>query len=461
MKTKLWTLLLLTTAVFLLSACAPETTLTPTPFLPTTTVTPNIGAASPLTVPLTDLVENPAAYEGARLQLNGRYRQLPLLVCEAVTYRSPATWGLSDGTLLAQMGGFDRELRQLLPEELTMSVTGIWRRWNGPIGCGKTAVTKDIWYLDVREILSPSPLALVTLTPSGEEVAEVPTPTLEIVTVTPDFSDDEEPTPEVTPIVPTPTTFIVGATATVADTSPTATASPEEGTQTPTPEVTSTPETGGEVLIDELGTGSLGFETLGEQEIHIWQLNLFADDVVQISAAAEPGLDLVLSLYDPEGTAVVEAVDTSSAGSIERIANLTVPMDGEYTLHIQSADGTGGHYVFNWFGAEDDPQIFQGILDGSDSVTSNMAGRTDDMWLFYGQANTTVTISLTPEGTSDLSFFMDIYSPTGTVIGDITGIDGDAIEISGLSLPVDGMYAIYLGNFEWESATYELTISQN
>ncbi|MCP4424772.1 MAG: hypothetical protein GY803_09790 [Chloroflexi bacterium] len=138
----------------------------------TGTSAPTIAAfgGQPIPVSLSELAANPAVYEGAYIQLTGRYTRLPLLVCESNVRPSPATWGLSSDTLMALAGGFDGQLRPLLTENLTMTVAGRWQHWEGLVGCGDMAQSQDIWYLAVRRVISPNPIAQATLTPGGSLV---------------------------------------------------------------------------------------------------------------------------------------------------------------------------------------------------------------------------------------------------------------------------------------------------
>lgn len=139
---------------------------TPTPFPEggtETAVSPS--ANNPLPVSLSDLAANPTQYEGQYLQVTGRYQRAPLLICSSEPYLSPATWKLAENSILISAGGFDEPMRSLLPDDLTITVKGQWQRWQGPVGCGKRAVPTEIWYLAVNQIISPSMLTQVTLTP--------------------------------------------------------------------------------------------------------------------------------------------------------------------------------------------------------------------------------------------------------------------------------------------------------
>ncbi len=171
---------------------------------------------------MTDLAANPAFYTDGYIQLTGQYDRLPRLVCGSKAYPSPASWGLAGSGFMARAKGFDDLLQNLAVRGLTMTVNGFWRQWHGPIGCGKNAQQQTIWYLEVTEIVSPSPLVKATLTPVGAQPVALVT-----ATAVPDTSSPANPLPvsppneggdeggdtAVTPPTPTATpTFIISVT---------------------------------------------------------------------------------------------------------------------------------------------------------------------------------------------------------------------------------------------------------
>ena len=170
----------------LIIACNGEQRATPTPFAEETPAEETRDPETSLPISITDLAAAPEEYNNDFIEVSGRYRRLPLLVCNSDPYPAPATWQLQakDGSLI-DVGGFDSQVRSLLPNDLTMTVTGVWQLFEGPVGCGKNAASSQIWYLKVSDILSPSPIAQVTLTPTGDVtqiaavdgLTAVPTPT--------------------------------------------------------------------------------------------------------------------------------------------------------------------------------------------------------------------------------------------------------------------------------------------
>lgn len=228
---------------------------------------PNLPTFTPLAatvqfeaenVGFTELNADPAAFQNRRLQVSGTYT--PIEPPDCLDHNGPLIrWSLVAEELQLNAIGFEDILR-LVPEETILTVTGIWRAYRGPVGCGKEPEDGTVWYLEVDRIIEPNPLfgatspALTVVagtpaaTPAPEEAATLATPTPEVTaeattvltatTTLPGsaISPTATPTLPTTPLV-TPLTT-VGATQTVAPTADgTAPLSPTPG-PSPTPTAT-------------------------------------------------------------------------------------------------------------------------------------------------------------------------------------------------------------------------------
>lgn len=490
-------------AAFILPvACSSTKQPTPTPFIPTNTPI-NRQAGQLLDIPLMELAANPANFEGARLRVNGRYQPMPRLICSTNPYRSPATWALTGENLTVHMGSFDEQLRQLLPEDITMTVIGTWRQWQGPVGCGKQAVTRQLWYLDVSEIVSPNPITMRTLTPTVpdtaiEETNLTPTAVPTDTETTPDATtavtpttDQFQPTPTETSsdiITSTPTvtqaattplpttgagTATVTATPTITPTtgtdtdSSTATPTPtpttgsgsSTGTATPTPTPTSTADLSNAIFIDELAPEDLGFERLDQSQTHIWSIELFSGQEIIASVAAQSNVDVTLSLFAPDGQTLISVQNLASAGQVETISNITATMDGEYELHIKAANNTSGYYVVN-ISLADFPSLFRGILSYGDVKTVSLSADSYDFWHFYGNAGETVTITVLPsDDQADLA--ISLWGADGE-LADSDSIDpGETEIINSFALPEDNIYSIQIKDWDQLNRNYTIRLTQN
>jgi hypothetical protein len=188
----------------------------------------------PEIITFSQLNEDPFAYIGRLIQVSGSPILLPLPQCSR--YTGPVIrWALVDEELQLNGRGFESIMRQVAPD-VTLTVKGIWRLYDGPLGCGKGPAADILWHLEVTQIVAPNPLPLqdgtmldITVQPADPLATLEPPPT--------PGPSDPEATPTVgatTPTVtPTPSTGTATPTAT-ADPDQTVTPTPALGTVTPT-----------------------------------------------------------------------------------------------------------------------------------------------------------------------------------------------------------------------------------
>jgi hypothetical protein len=108
------------------------------------------------TVAFDTLNSDPAAYLNQLIEVTGDYTPLEVPDCRPLA--GPALqWSLVAQSLQLNAVGFERVLRLVEPGT-TMTVEGIWRLYEGPVGCGKEPPDGVIWYLAVTRIIAPNPL---------------------------------------------------------------------------------------------------------------------------------------------------------------------------------------------------------------------------------------------------------------------------------------------------------------
>lgn len=501
-----WLILLL---LLLTTNCRTAEELQPTPFIQLSPTSDPANTA-PITVTIADLAASPAFFEGATLRLTGQYKRLPKLVCPGEKFDSPASWGVVANGLLAQAGGFDSQLRSLIPDDLTMTVEGQWQRWQGPVGCGKKAVEQDIWYLAVTEIVAPSPLALVTLTPGAaasptEPVAIAELEGTETPTAVPDLSEppptdensppedeeplpvdeelpppaDEEPPPgdeeqpptdEETPpsdeasLTPTPTDDTGSGdlpTSTPAGTATTAvnlTPTPTPGAGTPT----ATPDSNQEGTIvdqDLLSAEDLGAARLGVSEIHQWLYDVSASEAITVSVVSADA-DLIISILDPNEQQLIEA-NNFAAGQVETIQNFALSTLGEYKIRVRSSGRSATDYAIMITSSESYTFIFRGVMEYGDLQEATSKANNDHFWHFRGQEGDVITINLNPMDDSDP--FLELYGPDAERISESIddGTNGEGESLVDFELPATGLYSIRVGEWEFLPMTYELELLGN
>ena len=110
----------------------------------------------PETISFTELNDNPLAYLNQSILVTGDYLPADKTDCSKIV-GPDIRWSLTADNLQLDVVGFERIVR-LLPVGTTMTVQGIWRLYQGPLGCGKGPPRGSMWYLDAKKIIQPNPL---------------------------------------------------------------------------------------------------------------------------------------------------------------------------------------------------------------------------------------------------------------------------------------------------------------
>lgn len=466
--------------------------LPPTPF-PTSgpvQITPTAGEA---TLTIGEVASALGLYRDAPIIVSGRLRRQPLLVCDSEPHPSPATWSLTDDGAVLLAARFEDQVRQLLPEDLTMTVAGRLRLWEGPVGCGKQAQTQEVWYLEVSRILSPSPLTQATLTPEGfavgvTEIAEVqPTESLGDG-LTPEFAT-EEPTPdlteptatsapevafptaqtaptlaptEVTPALsgtplttPTAATTVV-ATATLAGT---ATETPGPGTPTATSAVATSTTAAGQVT--QMGDvydveGDFPTGTLSPGEVHSWTLEIFEGELYDIKAIAPVPANVTLSLWR-DGQALIDRQNISPAGSPEVMVIGNRP-EGMYEIRVQTDASSSTQYMMVLSIPGDYEQDLLGFLaPGAARSNVTLPEVTYHFWNITAAPGARVTITVTPNALADP--FITLYAPDGGYAADVdVGFAGD-VEVLEYTVEQGGLHTILVEEIDGNEMQYSIVLA--
>jgi hypothetical protein len=489
--------------LLLLNGCRSVEVATPTPVA---TAAPTILPASMMVVQarLADLLNNPSSYEGLTVQVTGDYRRLPRLICEGAVNRSPATWSLVSGELVVQATGFEAMLRPPPGSSMTLTVEGRWQRWQGLVGCGKDAAPREIWYLDVSRIVSPNPI--VHVTPLPGQVVEIIVGEDETATPLPGEEDPEQPGIGITPLPPgsvdltTPTPIQPappgppppglpgpppGPTPTlegVVIITPTPLATPgllpgatetagtltPGGTPTATLTVTATLGADGTPTPAPVNQGTIDFDKviktdLPADTVHRWQ---FTIDVgaptgpITITLAPDVGMDVALTVRDPNGETIIDNQNTGGAGQPETVS-LTQVGSGNYEILISRAGGTPASYALALLNSTSQPLLFAGSLSYGDSRMANLPADKDQMWHFYGTAGQSINLTVRPQSNADLTF--GLYGPTMQGVGnwvDDGGL-GEVEQLINFVLPSTGFYSIWIQENLFEAATYEIQLTRN
>jgi hypothetical protein len=487
----------------LLAACGALRGQSPTPF-PTPAASPSATAAGPVVLTVTELANAPGLYVDTVVQVSGQFRKQPILVCDSEPHPSPATWGLAEAGLVAPAGGYEAQVRGLLPEGLTMTVEGRWRRWEGLVGCGKSATTQEVWYLDVARILSPSPLVQVTLTPGapGTEVAGLsptpggeatlpaatddgslfPTPLTEEGTPPPTSPPGgypgepgepfpTEPFPEevetVSPLATTPPAGIGQGTPTPAVSgTPTITGTP--GTATPTvtgtpPTATASPTGGASGQVVEKGdlrdlAEEFASTTVAAGQVDSWTMEIFEEETYTVYAIAAAPADLVLTLLR-DGQTLVDRQNTAPPGEPETIVAPSGAVEGMYEVRVSVQGGTAAEYAILVNTDNEFPISIRGMVaPGTPRNAVQLVENGVNYWFFVGEAGDNVTIVVDPSSGDP---YVDLYGPGAEYLTSAdAGFDGETETLT-FALATTGLHAISIAEIEGLDITYNLSVTLN
>lgn len=178
------------------------------PILPTPTAPTQVVQLEPETVTFTELNDNPLAYLNQSILVSGEFLPVDNIDCKQVV-GPDIRWSLAADNLQLDVLGFERIVR-LLPAGATMTIQGIWRLYQGPLGCGKAPPPGSMWYLDAKKIIQPNPL----VSSGGLPISvEIKTGELELPSIIPTEQPSSDPvaTPSIPAtstagaIIPTPT----------------------------------------------------------------------------------------------------------------------------------------------------------------------------------------------------------------------------------------------------------------
>ncbi|MFQ5422210.1 MAG: hypothetical protein ACE5EY_17825, partial [Anaerolineae bacterium] len=203
------------------------------PTIPTATQVPRVYDGQFVPVSFPELQADPVAHRDRRIRVTGRFTRLSPPDC--VSYRGPVLlWGLVADDLQMNARGL-APLLHLIPADTMMTVEGVWRRYLGPVGCGKEPEEEVVWFLVVERVVQPNPLPLSGDSPAANGTGNgvIPTRTATAVsgsspTPSPTATADDLNVPAIT-LTPSATTANPGTTTTPATPPPS-----QAGTATPT-----------------------------------------------------------------------------------------------------------------------------------------------------------------------------------------------------------------------------------
>ncbi len=433
---------------------------TPTPI----TTTPLIVSALAQPITIGALAADPDQYLGQLLQLTGQFQPQPRLVCAADPHPAPISWGLVAEGYLAYVQGF-AQVSEVAATGLTITVQGRWRYWEGEVGCGAEVVPQEVYYLELTQILAPSPITRATLTPLPEVIAGIVTlpsdpsalpggsePTAVFIpTPAPIFPSPTPELPTWTPVVATPTPSLTPTNIT-----PTPSPTRENGNEPPgTPPPLPTGNGGNDDTAVKMGLLEpqvLAIESLARGESHSWELALTAGDVITLYVASIRE-DLTLTLFSATGVEPVTS-GTAVAGQVGTL-RYEANSGGTYRFLLRAPNNPTNYALLLQDNAAA-ALVIGGILIFGNSQRDELPAQHRHFWHFQGAFANKVSILLVPEGNADL--VLVLFDADGSELDRVDdGQDGEQ-ESATIVLDATGLYSLLVYEATGEAASYVLLL---
>jgi hypothetical protein len=189
-----------------------------------------------------------------------------------------------------------------------------------------------------------------------------------------------------------------------------------------------------------------------------WLFTASAGDVITITCGAASGVDLELTVNDPQGTKIAGR-DYTGAGGAETIPGLALSLSGEYQIVIEEVDGLEGDYGIVALDSDSIAVRFTGNLSYGDSRSTTLPANTYHLWHFLGAAGDRVNVRLMPKDGSDLVF--QFYGPDMSTRIEYVDVSGPgAVEQADFTLTETGFYTIWVEEWDNEEASYELELTE-
>jgi len=181
------------------------------PILPSPTAVETVIESGATEVTFQELNEDPAAYRNQRILVSGSLAPIEPVECPQHNghYTGPLIqWALVNDNLQMDARGFEPIIPLIRPGT-TMTVEGIWRLYQGPLGCGKEPERGMAWYLETLRIVEPT--AFFSSADPGVLLTQTPIEPGATLEVTPTPGGPTPPALETTPSLTITTTVTIGA----------------------------------------------------------------------------------------------------------------------------------------------------------------------------------------------------------------------------------------------------------
>lgn len=131
-------------------------------------------SGQPRLVTFSELQADPQAYRNRLIRVTGGVVAVAPPLCRPFSGPVPF-WALFAENLRLDAVGFD-DLPRFASADVLFTVDGIFRQYEGPLGCGKGPPSGVAWFLETLRVVQPNPLAYVGEAPGDGGVPVLPPP---------------------------------------------------------------------------------------------------------------------------------------------------------------------------------------------------------------------------------------------------------------------------------------------
>lgn len=181
--------------------------------------------------------------------------------------------------------------------------------------------------------------------------------------------------------------------------------------------------------------------TVAAETIHRWEIFLFANEVVGITAIAAGPTDIVLSLTQ-NGQPVIDRQNDSPTGEAEIMITPDIATDGAYEILVETADRSAAEYAVAAYLPGVFEINFKGFLaPGDPQQDIYLPFESTDLWFFTADANDLITMELTPDDSSDIVGLL--FGPEAEFLEQIDfGFGGEVEHLADFPLLESGLHAV-------------------
>ena len=209
----------------------------------------------------------------------------------------------------------------------------------------------------------------------------------------------------------------------------------------------------------QLGYEDLVISNLQSGAIDNWTINVDRADFITITVAPAASANILLTVFDETGHAVVDRHDQAFAGEVETITNLSVSEPGTYRIQIAAAPAEPTDYALMVMDSASYHFYFRGTLYPGAPRSDSLLIENDHFWFFSAADGETISLQVTPDDLGDA--YVELYGPDGSRLLTLDEADvGEAERLDNHNILATGMYAVRIGEFNFGPMSYQIVVNK-